>query len=179
MASLHVLQNKLIDDGVIFIFRVNMTQEITETIGDAIKSHINYEQGNQHISRRVFSVIVEMVQNISHYAEIEDQIGTDGKGKPSGIILFGKNNNEYYIHCGNFIKQDEQARLKEKLMQIKEMNKDELKIFYREQRRCGPEASSMGAGLGFIEIARHANKIEFDFSPQSETLTFFSFKAFI
>jgi len=60
------------------------------------------------------------------------------------------------------------------------MNKDELKVLYKEQLRAEPEAGSKGAGLGFMEIARRATKpIEFDFADLDANHAFFALKATI
>ncbi len=60
------------------------------------------------------------------------------------------------------------------------MSKDELKEYYKAQRRKSPEEGSKGAGLGFIDMAKKASEpIEFDFKPIDEKVSFFSLKTVI
>ena len=55
------------------------------------------------------------------------------------------------------------------------MDKDELKKYYKKQRREeAKEENSKGAGLGFIEMARRASSpIEYDILPAAEQGKYF------
>ena len=82
-----------------------------------------------------------------------------------GILTIGKEGSDYVVCAGNLVERTDVPRLHARLSRIREMNKDELKVLYKEQLRAEPEAGSKGAGLGFMEIARRATKpIEFDFA---------------
>ncbi|HHC24848.1 MAG TPA: hypothetical protein ENK58_05450 [Desulfobacterales bacterium] len=60
------------------------------------------------------------------------------------------------------------------------MSQDELRKYYKEQRRKKPDARSKGAGLGFIEVARKAGRpIAFDFRKADGDFYFFSIKTVI
>ena len=167
--DLFEFRQQLLHQGVIFSFCGQVTQELTEAIGDAVRSHVQMEQGRSGQTNKVFSVFIEMVQNISHYAAV-------GEEKPDGVVVIGRNDDGYYVHCGNLIGHAEQGRLEENLSRIRGMSRDELKAYYREKRRRGPDESSMGAGLGFIEIARQATDLSFQFRPVNDDTVFFSIK---
>ena len=60
------------------------------------------------------------------------------------------------------------------------MDKEALKASYKVRLEGGPEAGSKGASVGFIEIARHANKpIDFDFVDVDDAHACFALRAFI
>jgi len=47
-------------------------------------------------------------------------------------------------------------------------DKDQLKAYYLEQHRKGPDASSKGVGLGLIETARKAIWLEYSIADADE-----------
>jgi len=57
------------------------------------------------------------------------------------------------------------------------MDKDELKIYYKERRRADREGDSKGAGIGFIEMARKSSQpLEFSFQKIDDKHSFFTIK---
>ena len=78
------------------------------------------------------------------------------------------------------VKKEAVAALCEQLSKLQSMSKDELKRYYKEQRRKESCSDSKGAGLGFIELARKSVKpIEFDVKKIDEKFSFFSLKTVI
>jgi len=67
--------------------------------------------------------------------------------------------------------------LQKNLDELKAMDSKELRKAYKQRLRDGPPEGSKGAGLGFIEMARKADRFEFDFVGSSELL--FVFKVWI
>ena len=56
----------------------------------------------------------------------------------------------------------------------------ELKAFYKEQRRLGPDDESKGAGLGFIDMARKASEpIAYQIIDAGNGAAFFTLKVII
>lgn len=190
--KLLAFQRRLDDDGIIFVFRGKVSQNITEALGDAVKSRIDLESGQPNITQRVFSTFVEMVQNISHYsideaanqaepvpvpASEDRQLSEDPHDSSrAGVIVIGHNHGRYSITCGNFLLTRDKEQVEERLKRIKQMSKDELKAYYKEQRRATPAESSKGAGLGFIEMARKASDLDYDFTDLDNNMSFFSLK---
>jgi hypothetical protein len=55
------------------------------------------------------------------------------------------------------------------------LNKDELKLLYKEVLKNGQETKNGGAGLGLIDIARESTeKIIYDFQHINKNVAFFS-----
>lgn len=175
--SLLDMYQDLLGKGVIFCFCGVVTQEMTEAIGGAVRSHIDREIGEPNVTLRVFSVFIEMVQNITRYAKGDDEAVKVRKEEGEGLIVVGREDAGYYIRCGNIITASERPELERKLTTIRGMSKDELKALYREQRRRGPDEASKGANLGFIEIARKATGFDFAFHPMGGDDLFFALDA--
>ncbi len=95
----------------------------------------------------------------------------------SGIIGVGYDNQHYYVSCGNMVNNEAVAALCERLTKLQSMSKDELKRYYKKERRKENRPGSKGSGLGFIELARKSVKpIEFDVKQIDHLSSFFSFK---
>ena len=169
--------------GIIFAYSGYMTETVLSGVGEAVKRKLTIEDADTKTIRGVFAVFVEQMQNIIRYSaeRAEPPAGSpNAQEMRYGILTIGEEDGNYVVHAGNLVKRSDVARLRERLTKISRMNKDELRAMHKEQLRAEPEKGSVGAGLGFMEIARRASKpIEFDFSDADETHAFFTLKASI
>ena len=125
-------------------------------------------------------MFVEQTQNIIHYSAEKTPPDESKAELSSGIIGVGYDTGHYYVLCGNMVKKEAVARLSEQLTKLQSMSKDELKRYYKEERRKESRPESKGAGLGFIELARKSVKpIEFDVKQIDNEFYFFSLKTVI
>ena len=82
------------------------------------------------------------------------------------------------VKAGNLIEHDDVPPLHAKLEHIRTADRATLKQLYKETLKAEPSASSKGAGVGFIEIARRASQpIAFDFVTIDERFAFFALEA--
>jgi hypothetical protein len=167
--------------GIIFAYSGYVTEAVLSGVGDAIKQKLMFDDANTKTMRGVFAVFVEQMQNMIRYS-VERATGGASEPSPNGIrygvLTIGQENGDYVIYAGNLIQRSDVERLRAKLSQIRDMNKEELRLLYKERLRGDPEEGSKGAGLGFMEIARRASKpIEFDFTDVDDEHAFFTLKA--
>jgi hypothetical protein len=100
--------------------------------------------------------------------------------KNSAIFMIGKHANEYIITTGNPINIEKVEGLNRKLEQINGLDKEGLKALYKDIIKNGDLSDKGGAGLGFVDMARKSGqKLEFDFQPINEKISFFSLKTTI
>lgn len=166
--------------GIIFAYSGYVTETVLMGVGDAIKQKLLLDDADTKTLRSVFAVFVEQMQNMIRYSA--EKVPPSDTESPIeiryGILTIGREGDDYVIHAGNLVARSEVERLRERLSQIRGMNKEELRALYKEQLRSGPEEGSKGAGLGFMEIARRASKpIEFDFADVDDEHAFFALKA--
>jgi hypothetical protein len=166
--------------GIIFAYAGYVTETVLMGVGDAIKQKLLLDDADTKTLRSVFAVFVEQMQNMIRYSA-EKVLPSDTESPIEiryGILTIGREGDDYVIHAGNLVARSEVERLRERLSQIRGMNKEELRALYKQQLRAGPEEGSKGAGLGFMEIARRASKpIEFDFADVDDEHAFFALKA--
>jgi aspartyl-tRNA synthetase len=164
---------QLKEEGIIFSFSGPVSQSLLEGIGQTLRQKMVLEETSITVTQKVFSIFVELMQNVISYSAERGATGEDEPDLSFGILLIGKRDSHFYIKCGNYITQEQKQPLVDKLTKIQSMSKEDLKKHYKEQRRKESADESKGAGLGFIEMARKASEpIEFDFA-QSEDGNFF------
>jgi hypothetical protein len=101
------------------------------------------------IRKKIFNILVEVLQNIHHYFE---EIKNDNVDLTVFTSLY-KDNSEYCIYTRNQIKNDEALSLKLLLDKINALNKQQLINLYREKLTAGSIDSGRG-GLGILDIKR-------------------------
>lgn len=163
--------------GIMFCYAGPISQGVLEEIGAVLKHKMELEDEKMTVTQKVFGIFVEQVQNIMNYS-VERRIDdTVNREMPSGIMVLGKKNSNYFTLCGNLIENDSKTNLQNWLEKITHMDKEELKKLYKERLRGTPQPNSKGAGLGFIEMARKSSKpIEYNFKLVDDRFTFFSYK---
>ncbi len=137
--------------NVLLSFKGALSQEILVEMGNIVKNRINM---NKKL-KKLFSIFVELAQNIMHYSA--ERIAIDGKEVGVGIILFTEIDSGFTIYSGNVVDNDSLGKLTNKIDDLNNLDKDELKEMYSKNLREDRPDNSKGAGLGLIEIARKAS----------------------
>jgi len=175
MINLFDYKQKLQDDGIIFSFSGPMSHEIIEGIGSAIRVKIGEgEGGDKKAALKVFAIFVEQVENVINYSVEKDH---EDSQLSFGIVVIGNKDGHFFISGGNKILTEKVPKLESNLNKLTAMDKDELKVYYKEKRRAAKEDDSKGAGIGFIEMARKSTKpIEYSFENIDSQYSFFTIK---
>ena len=175
-------RNYLQERGIMFCYSGYMTEDILTGIGDAIKKKLALDDADVKTARSVFAVFVEQMQNVIRYSvEREPPEAAAGTSELSyGVLTVGKEGNQFFVTCANKVNSKDVDRLDRSLSEIRGMDKDSLKALYKQTLKGDVPEFSVGAGVGFIDIARKATRgIEFDIMNIDESHAFFSLKAHI
>ncbi len=159
------------------------SQILMEGIANMLKQQMERDNIKRSIMMNVFGVVVEQVQNIIHYSAEIIPGDTVGEKRPEvriGTLVIGYEDEHYFVSSGNMVRNETVEPLKAKLSKLSTMTRDELKKYYKEQRRKPTEPGSKGAGLGLIDMTRKASKpLEFVFQAVDPQFSFFSIKIVI
>jgi len=175
------LRAMLHQQGVIFAYSGYVTELVLSGVGEALKQKLAIDDADTKTLRSVFAVFVEQMQNMIRYSA--EKVSNSAAELPLiemryGVLTIGREGDDYVVHAGNLVARSDVERLRERLSEIRSMNKEELRALHKERLRAGPEEGSKGAGLGLMEIARRASKpIEFDFTDVDDKHAFFTLKA--
>lgn len=166
---------------MVFWYNGPVSQVLVVEIGDIIKKSID-EDSDKKVINRIFSILVEQMQNIIKYS-VQKKSGKEGDDVfilSSGLIAVGIEGNDFSVISGNVICNEDKDRISQRLDLIIGMDREAQKEYYKAMRRKEPDPQSKGAGLGFIEMARKASKpLEYLFTPVDENHSFFSLKALV
>lgn len=166
---------------VIFYYCGPIAHAGIEGVAQTLRKNLEYEEAGNLTAQSVFSVFIEQMQNILNYSaeKVPPNEAMENELRV-GVVVIGHEQKGYFILCGNKIYNSDIPRLREKLEQIRNMSKEELKTLYKERRRMEPEPASKGAGLGLIEMARKGSEpIEYGFSPIDDNFSFFSIRVVV
>ncbi|MFK5950300.1 MAG: SiaB family protein kinase, partial [Methylococcales bacterium] len=153
-----------------YIYRGFFTQNITDNILTLTENSMTESGEINKIKKRVYSILVEGLQNITRH---QDETDTDSSEK-SGIFVIQKKDSKYFITTGNVIDDSKIDNLRELLEKINSLESSELKTYYKEVLEMGGFSNKGGAGLGLIEMARKSNnKLIYDFIKLYNGISYF------
>ena len=176
------MKDELDKEGVVFCYFGFITEDVLASIGSAIRDQLAIESVDRKVSRALFAIFVEQVQNVIRYSVEEE---SDTTVDPAlelhyGVLAVGQSEQGFFVTCANMINQKDVDRLRQNLTEIQNMNKDELKAAYKTKLRGDPPEGSKGAGVGLIDIARRAsNGFDFEFKPVDDDRTYFALRAYV
>jgi hypothetical protein len=169
--------------GMLFCYSGYLTEDILTGIGDAIQRKMEMEQASRKTSKSLFSVFVEQVQNIIRYSaehEVDSSRDQDPNDLRFGVLSVGRRDDAYFVSCCNLIRNEDSKRLEDSLRHIQSLDRAELISLYKQTLKNGRPEGSKGAGVGFIDIARHATRgFEFDFMKIDDTFSYFCLEAYV
>jgi hypothetical protein len=152
MAELELLEyyKKMCERNIVLDFQGAISQDMVVGMAELLK--IKSSQTN--IVKKLFSVFIEMAQNIAIYSAERVHLDTRHGDVGAGIIVVTEENNNYTITSGNLVKNRSISKIIEQCQKINRMEKGELREFYKAQIKSSRERGKKGAGVGLIDIAR-------------------------
>lgn len=167
---------KMCERNIVLDFQGAISQEMLVGMAEMIRSKFTRELGGGNVVKRIFSVFIEMAQNIAHYSA--ERVRLDGQ-KPdvgAGIIVVTEKDNYYTITSGNLVEKTKIPMIIKHCEKINILGKEELKIFYKEQIKSVRGKGKKGGGIGLIDMARKSgNPISFEVTPVNDTHSFLVF----
>ncbi len=170
MPELELLEyyKKMCERNIVLDFQGAMSQDMLVGMAELIKFKNVGTAKKPSVIKKVFSVFIEMAQNIAHYsAERVYLNGTpEDPGIGAGIIVVTETNKHFTVTSGNLVDKNRIHTIIEHCDAINKMDKEELKQFYKIQIKATREKWKQGAGVGLIDMARKSgNAIQYRVTP--------------
>ena len=173
MDNIHDFYNKMEKGNIMLSFKGEVTSDLLTSILQIMESKMETLEAPPKIKKKVYNILVECLQNLYHHLD-DDDFKTKINEK-SALFMIRKVEGEYSIMTGNFIASENVEMMKGRLDRINEMDKDQLKLYYKEVLNNGEMSAKGGGGLGMIDIARKSGKkLEYDFDSIDNEYSFFS-----
>ncbi len=163
----HEFLNKI---NVKLIFKGDFSQENIILLLEMLKHQIP----ESTTSIRVHNIMIEMLQNIEKHG---DNLHGIKDWKP-GFFMINFINNKFYLTSANYILNHKIEPLKEKLIDLNQMDKQQLSEHYKKILLQIDTITAQKTGLGFIDIRRRSgNQFNFCFLPVDQKISLFIFQA--
>jgi len=162
--------------NVILAYKGSISSDLISNSLNQIEEKLDSDNESLKVKRRIYNVLVEVLQNLYHHLEIPPGFNDGSQNTDKyGLFVFSKlNNTTFKISTGNFVKTKDYQMLKDRLDQINYLTQDELKDLYKLVLNNDEFSSKGGGGLGFIDIARKTgNKYEYKFVDYDNKYYFF------
>lgn len=175
MLDIFEFYNLMDRNKIMLSFKGDITSELLTSILQIMENKLDNLQEEPKIKKKVYNVLVECLQNLYHHLDARPSTADEPNAQRTAIFMIGKIDSEYTIITGNYMLNKNVDTLKNKLVRINAMNKEELKEYYKEILNNEEFSEKGGGGLGMIDIARKSGqKLNFQFVPVDDNFTFFS-----
>jgi hypothetical protein len=159
--------------NIMLSFKGEVTSDLLTSILQIMESKMETLDEPPKIKKKVYNILVECLQNLYHHIDEDDPKTVANEN--SALFMIRKEEGEYSIMTGNFIANENVELLKGRLDRINDMDKDALKVYYKEVLNNGEMSTKGGGGLGMIDIARKSGKkLEYHFDHVDDEHSFFS-----
>jgi len=165
--------NKMCDQNIVLDFQGVMSQDLLVGMAEMIKNKFTQKFGKTIIVKKMFSVFVELAQNIAYYSTERVELEKDKEKIGAGIIVVTQQNDHYTITSGNKIENQNAQKVSEKCEYLNKLNEEELKAVYKETLRAPRPEGKKGGGVGLMDILRKSkSKIEYMITPIDDKESF-------
>lgn len=163
---------------ILICFNGPISTTLIGEIGSALKEHIESQHAPELEVMDVFSVYIEMSQNIRNYATCH---GFSDAESSATVVIAAAEGGHYAVCAGNLVEMEDGKALLTRIHELAACDKAQLKLLYKQQlRQPHTRIPGRGAGLGLIEIARRSSQpIEASLDAVESGRAFFSLRAII
>lgn len=164
------LEQLMAENKIYMIWSGHITSGIGEEVLSLTETKLNDEDVDSALRRRVFNIMVEILENVSKYnpgRESEKKYGM-----PVAIIRL--EDKKFLLTTGNLILNSSVGDLKEKLDKINSYSKEGLKeLFFKSLSEQSIETDSTG-NMGLISMARKSgSKLNYQFEKVNDMYSYF------
>jgi hypothetical protein len=169
-ASVVHLEHLMAENKIYMIWSGHLTPGIGEEVLSLTEARLTEEDIDSHLRRRVFNIMIEILENVSKYNP--GKAAEKRYGMP--VVLVRLENGEFVLTTGNLILNSHVGDLKEKLDKINSFGKEGLKtLFYESLSSQSIETDSTG-NMGLISMARKSgSKLIYQFEKVNDLYSYF------
>jgi len=170
MPELELLEyyKKMCERHIVLDFQGAMSQDMLVGMAELIKNAPNHDNNKPSTMKKVFSIFIEMAQNIAHYSLERVQLnGKKGNANVgAGIIVVTRTDKIYSVTSGNLASKSSIDNITQKCDTINRMDREALKQLYKQQIKASRMSGKLGAGVGLIDIVRKSGSpIQYQVTP--------------
>lgn len=167
-----------IDEDAIFNYKGRIEDEDVTQVLNSIERILKAKDESPKIFKKIFNIIIELVQNLHHHGEVPPNLQVDYT--KFGVLIIRDEGMQYRISVGNFIKVEGLKQIRDRIDQINTLSSEETRNLYRIILNNEQFSEKGGGGLGMVEIARKSgNNMEYQFIDYNSDYLFLSIDVII
>ena len=166
-------------NGVTLSYTGFFSQQNIVAMGEVIRAWLDKHEPSAATRRKLFSVFVEMGQNIVRYSSDDRFLNAGADELRYGSLCFHTDSARYYLETANLVGPEESSLLQTNLEVLRAMTQDEIKQAWKRGLKSEAPATSKGANIGLLTMARDTSEpLEYRFHPLAAShLSAFHLKA--
>ena len=151
-------------DNPQYVFAGMITNKVLDGIAAGIEDVLSAQEATSKKYRKIFSIFIEMTQNIIFYSAERVNLENDEAG--FGALEIAMDGAEIKISAANPITMEQRKKIGEIMEQISRSTPDEIIALHKAKMFASIEdPDSRGAGLGYLDIAKKSVKpVHFGFA---------------
>ncbi len=146
-----------------------------DTILRKISDFLRYQfPGAPKLGKKIFSVFIELAQNISYYSAENNIFGTEADRYGVGTLMIYDRPEKYILTAGNLAEKRFAEQMLTKCQKLNQMTLDELKALKKEIRSKPRDKKQTGGNIGLVHIALKAQSpLTIEMHPTDDDYVFF------
>jgi hypothetical protein len=165
------LEKLMAENNVYLIWSGHFSSDVGKEVLSFTETKLSEEDVDSGVRRKVFSILVETLENVSKYSPGLDP--EEKYGMPVAMIKL--TGGIYFVTTGNLIQNDKVAQLKDKLDTINNSDKAGLKELFKKallEQRIDSESTG---NMGLLEMARKSgNKLDYQFDKVNDQYSYYT-----
>lgn len=150
---LHDYYIQVVRDNTLIFYKGSFDEKVIAVVSQSIRRNVTE---NPSVAKKVFSVFVELAQNIAFYSAERNVINNQTKGAGIGLVVVNDYPSHYTIKAGNLVTNKDSIRLATKCTSINSLNRDGLRQLKRRHRNM-PSVNKDSGNIGLIQVALLGN----------------------
>jgi len=164
------LERLMADNNVNMIWCGHISGDVGKEVLSFTETKLSEEDIELNLRRRVFSILVELLENVAKYSpgkEAESRFGMP-------VAMIKLTNKTYSITTGNLILNSHVYHLKEKIDIINKYDKAGLKEFFVKSLSGQTIQSDSTGNMGLIDMARKSrSKLDYQFEKINDLYSYY------
>ncbi|MFO7622215.1 MAG: SiaB family protein kinase [Bacteroidales bacterium] len=165
------LEKLMSDNNIYLIWSGHISPEVGREVLTFTETKLSEEDIEAKVRRRVFSILVEILENVAKYGP--DRKEEEKFGMPVAIIRF--EDGLFLLSTGNLVLNSGIDELRQKLDTLNEHNNTELKDLFIESLIQQDISTDSTGNMGLIDVARKSGEmLEYQFESVNEDYSYFT-----
>ena len=170
LPSATAFHKNIIDDNINLLYQGEFSQESLLNLLSMTEGNIGDGIRNELLKKRIFNIIVELLQNIYNHGE-----KLDGESDKKGIFIIGERNGKYFVAAGNPVLNDKVKNLKEHMDKINRSDTEQLSSLYNQVIAEEGTSGGHSNGLGLMDMKLKSQRnLAYEFTPINDKFAFYS-----